>query len=104
MKVLEARNITKLFPGVVALDAVDVAFEPGEIHCIIGENGAGKSTLIKCLTGVYEPENGEVLIDGDNAMKNKALLIKWPMYPRKLIYFLICLWQKICSFLMKNPV
>ena len=60
MKILEAKNITKMFPGVVALDSVDVAFEPGEIHAIIGEKGAGKSTLIKCLTGVYEPEEGEV--------------------------------------------
>ncbi|MCI9429637.1 MAG: sugar ABC transporter ATP-binding protein [Lachnospiraceae bacterium] len=87
MKVLEARNITKLFPGVVALDAVDVAFEPGEIHCIIGENGAGKSTLIKCLTGVYEPENGEVLIDGDNAMKNKALFNKVAYVPQEIDLF-----------------
>ena len=47
MKILEAKNITKMFPGVIALDSVDVAFEPGEIHAIIGENGAGKSTLIK---------------------------------------------------------
>ena len=54
MKILEAKNITKMFPGVIALDSVDVAFEPGEIHAIIGENGAGKSTLIKCLTGVYQ--------------------------------------------------
>ena len=76
MKVLEAHNITKLFPGVVALDSVDVAFEPGEIHCIIGENGAGKSTLIKCLTGVYQPEEGEVLINGEDAIKNKALFDK----------------------------
>ena len=66
MKILEAKNITKMFPGVVALDSVDVAFEPGQIHAIIGENGAGKSTLIKCLTGVYEPEEGEVLIGGKN--------------------------------------
>ena len=73
MKILEAKNITKMFPGVVALDSVDVAFEPGEIHAIIGENGAGKSTLIKCLTGVYEPEEGEVLVGGKNARKNKAL-------------------------------
>ena len=45
MKILEAKNITKMFPGVVALDAVDVAFEPGEIHAIIGENGAGNGGL-----------------------------------------------------------
>lgn len=76
MKILEAKNITKMFPGVIALDSVDVAFEPGEIHAIIGENGAGKSTLIKCLTGVYEPEEGEVMISGENAMKNKALFDK----------------------------
>lgn len=87
MKVLEAHNITKLFPGVVALDSVDVAFEPGEIHCIIGENGAGKSTLIKCLTGVYEPEEGEVLINGENAMKNKALFDKVAYVPQEIDLF-----------------
>lgn len=87
MKVLEARNITKLFPGVVALDSVDVAFEPGEIHCIIGENGAGKSTLIKCLTGVYEPENGEVFIDRSDAIKNKALFDKVAYVPQEIDLF-----------------
>ena len=56
MSVLEAKNISKKFPGVLALDSVDISFEPGEIHAVIGENGAGKSTLIKCLTGVYTPE------------------------------------------------
>ncbi|MDR1487199.1 MAG: sugar ABC transporter ATP-binding protein [Deltaproteobacteria bacterium] len=64
MTALEARNITKLFPGVVALDSVDIAFESGRIHCIVGENGAGKSTLIKCLTGVYQPDDGEIFIGG----------------------------------------
>ncbi|MDR1546361.1 MAG: sugar ABC transporter ATP-binding protein [Deltaproteobacteria bacterium] len=64
MPVLEARRLTKVFPGVTALDSVDVAFEPGRVHCVVGENGAGKSTLIKCLTGVYEPDGGEVLVGG----------------------------------------
>ena len=87
MKILEAKNITKMFPGVVALDSVDVAFEPGEIHAIIGENGAGKSTLIKCLTGVYEPEEGEVLIGGENAVKNKALFGKIAYVPQEIDLF-----------------
>ena len=87
MKVLEARNITKLFPGVVALDSVDVSFEPGEIHCIIGENGAGKSTLIKCLTGVYEPETGEVFVNGEDTMKNKALFGKVAYVPQEIDLF-----------------
>lgn len=87
MKILEAKNITKMFPGVIALDSVDVAFEPGEIHAIIGENGAGKSTLIKCLTGVYEPEEGEVLVGGENAMKNKALFDKVAYVPQEIDLF-----------------
>lgn len=87
MKILEAKNITKMFPGVVALDSVDVAFEPGEIHAIIGENGAGKSTLIKCLTGVYEPEEGEVLIGGENAMKNKVLFNRVAYVPQEIDLF-----------------
>lgn len=87
MKVLEAYNITKIFPGVVALDSVSVSFAPGEIHCIIGENGAGKSTLIKCLTGVYEPDNGEILIDGKDALKNKALFDKVAYVPQEVDLF-----------------
>lgn len=87
MKILEAKNITKMFPGVVALDSVDIAFEPGEIHAVIGENGAGKSTLIKCLTGVYEPEEGEVLISGENAMKNKSLFDKVAYVPQEIDLF-----------------
>lgn len=87
MKILEAKRITKMFPGVIALDSVDVAFEPGQIHAIIGENGAGKSTLIKCLTGVYEPEEGEVLIEGQNAMKNKALFDKIAYVPQEIDLF-----------------
>lgn len=87
MKVLEAHNITKLFPGVVALDSVDISFEAGEIHCVIGENGAGKSTLIKCLTGVYEPEKGQVLVDGLDAGKNRDLFRKVAYVPQEIDLF-----------------
>ena len=54
--VVELRNITKRFPGVVALSDMKLALRPGEIHGLIGENGAGKSTLIKVLTGVHAPD------------------------------------------------
>ena len=87
MSVLEAKNISKKFPGVLALDSVDISFEPGEIHAVIGENGAGKSTLIKCLTGVYTPEEGEVLVEGKNAIKNKELFKKVAYVPQEIDLF-----------------
>ncbi|MFO7661070.1 MAG: sugar ABC transporter ATP-binding protein [Chloroflexota bacterium] len=62
--VLEVKNITKRFPGVVALNDVSVQFYPGEVHAIVGENGAGKSTLMKVLAGAYRPEIGQILLDG----------------------------------------
>ena len=63
---LEARGISKSFPGVQALSAVDFAVAPGEIHALVGENGAGKSTLVKILTGVYEPDAGTLAVDGQH--------------------------------------
>jgi len=62
--VVELKNVTKYFPGVIALNNMSIQIKPGEIHGLIGENGAGKSTLIKALTGVYQPEEGEIYIDG----------------------------------------
>lgn len=61
---LEVRDLTKAFPGVVALDRVSFACAAGEVHALIGENGAGKSTLMKVLAGVYPPDAGEIAIDG----------------------------------------
>jgi simple sugar transport system ATP-binding protein len=61
---VELIGISKRFPGVVALDGVDVAFQPGEIHALLGENGAGKSTLIKIMTGALARDAGQVLMDG----------------------------------------
>ncbi len=62
--VLEARGIVKVFGQHRALDTVDFAAMPGEVHALLGENGAGKSTLIKILTGAYQPDAGELLLDG----------------------------------------
>jgi ribose transport system ATP-binding protein len=61
---VELVNITKRFPGVVALDNVSFSVKKGEVHALLGENGAGKSTLIKLLTGVYPPDGGEIFLNG----------------------------------------
>ena len=61
---LEVRNLEKTFPGVRALSGVSFDVRPGEAHALLGENGAGKSTLIKIVSGVYQPDAGEILIDG----------------------------------------
>lgn len=58
------REITKTFPGVVALDEVTFQCSAGEVHAVVGENGAGKSTLMKLLAGVYQPDAGEIIIEG----------------------------------------
>ncbi len=67
MPELEMREITKAFPGILALDAVSFDCAPGEVHAICGENGAGKSTLIKVLGGVYRPDSGTIRIGGREA-------------------------------------
>jgi methyl-galactoside transport system ATP-binding protein len=61
---LEMRGITKEFPGVKALDGVDLTVRPGTVHALMGENGAGKSTLMKCLFGIYHRDAGTILLDG----------------------------------------
>ncbi len=62
---LELKSISKSFPGVKALDNVSLKFEPGDIHALIGENGAGKSTLIKIITGIYQPDKGEIYFNNN---------------------------------------
>jgi ribose transport system ATP-binding protein len=64
-KVLEVRNLVKEFPGVKALQGVDLEVLAAEVHCLLGPNGAGKSTLIKCVSGAVEPTSGEILFLGE---------------------------------------
>ncbi|WP_131195081.1 sugar ABC transporter ATP-binding protein [Lichenihabitans psoromatis] len=70
--VLEMRGISKLFPGVKALEGVDLALHAGRVTALIGENGAGKSTLVKILTGIYRPDAGDILIDGQRVAFDSA--------------------------------
>ena len=68
MTLLAARGISKRFPGVRALDAVDMAVEAGEVLAVIGENGAGKSTLMKILAGIETPDSGQIVRDGESVI------------------------------------
>ena len=88
---LEMRNITKTFPGVKALDNVNLKVEQGEIHALVGENGAGKSTFIKTLTGVHQPDGGEIILqkavavredDTPETLQKRVMrLAEWKLLP-----------------------
>ncbi len=64
---LEMRDVSKSFPGVKALDHVQLKLRPGKVHALMGENGAGKSTLMKCMFGIYKMDEGQIYIDGQPA-------------------------------------
>ena len=85
--VVELKNITKRFPGVVAMRNMSIGIRPGEIHGLIGENGAGKSTLIKVLTGVHIPEEGDIYVDG------KKKVFKNPVQAREA--GIACVYQEL---------
>jgi simple sugar transport system ATP-binding protein len=64
---IEARGVSKFFGGVIALQDISMKVEDGQVMCLLGDNGAGKSSLIKVLSGVYQPDEGELLLDGEPA-------------------------------------
>lgn len=71
--ILEMNHITKEFPGVRALDDVSIKIKKGTVHALLGENGAGKSTLMKCLFGIYKPDKGEIILDGQRVSINSPI-------------------------------
>ncbi|MDE6949442.1 MAG: sugar ABC transporter ATP-binding protein [Lachnospiraceae bacterium] len=70
---LEVKNLTKIFPGVVAVDHVNFEIRRGEVHVLIGENGAGKSTLVKMIAGIYKIDEGELVLDGESFRPQNVL-------------------------------
>jgi methyl-galactoside transport system ATP-binding protein len=70
--ILQIKNISKSFPGVHALDNVSIDVRAGTVHALMGENGAGKSTLMKCLFGIYDPDSGEIILDGKSVHFNNS--------------------------------
>lgn len=73
---IEIKNVTKQFDEITALSDINAKIEDGHVFGLIGTNGAGKSTLIRTICGVYKPDNGEVLIDGENVYENPAAKAK----------------------------
>ena len=86
---LELKGVCKSFPGVKALDDVQLSLRPGTVHALMGENGAGKSTLMKCLFGIYKMDRGEIFLDGkkievnnpDEAMKYGIAMVHQELQP-----------------------
>jgi branched-chain amino acid transport system ATP-binding protein len=66
MALLELKEVTKIFGGLVAVDALSISIEKGQIYGVIGPNGAGKTTVFNCITGVYKPEKGKVVFNGED--------------------------------------
>ncbi|WP_428670632.1 ATP-binding cassette domain-containing protein, partial [Roseibium sp.] len=73
---LRLEGIVKTFPGVRALDKVSFSIMPGEVHALMGENGAGKSTLMKVLGGIYQPEEGKIIIGEEPVVMTSPLQAK----------------------------
>ena len=94
--VLEMRNITKAFPGVLALDGMNLKVRAGTVHVLVGENGAGKSTLMKILSGTYSIDGGEIVFKGEtlSAQDTSAALERaTPAVPCRLEAVSSCRWN-----------
>ena len=85
---IQVNNVVKNFDGFRALDGVNMKVEKGSIYGLVGPNGAGKSTLIRHLTGVYRPDQGEILIEGKPIYENREIKARISYIPDDLFYFL----------------
>ena len=90
MELLELHNITKRYPGVIALNDVSISFRQGEVHALVGENGAGKSTFIKTISGAVQPNEGKIVFDGvtyDHLTPQKSLELGISVVYQEMIQF-----------------
>lgn len=85
---IQVKGLEKSFEGFRALQGVEMHVKRGAIYGLVGPNGAGKSTLIRHLTGIYRPDAGEVLVDGENVFENKNVKAKMAYIPDDLFYFM----------------
>ncbi len=95
---IEVRNITKTFDGFDALSGCSLAVQPGSVYGLVGPNGAGKSTLIRCLTGVYKPDSGQILIDNEPVWENAPLKSRIAYIPDDLYYFMSASTREMMAF------
>ncbi len=80
-------NVVKTFDGFRALDGLTMTVEKGSIYGLVGPNGAGKSTILRHIMGIYRPDSGSVLVDGDQVYENPAVKAKIAAIPDELYYF-----------------
>jgi len=80
-------NVVKTFDSFKALDGLTMTAERGSIYGLVGPNGAGKSTILRHIMGIYRPDSGSVLIDGDQVYENPAVKAKIAAIPDELYYF-----------------
>ncbi len=85
---IEIKNVTKTFDGFTALHDVSLTVPSGSVYGLVGPNGAGKSTLIRCLTGIYRPDKGELKADGQSVWENAALKSRIAAIPDDWYYFM----------------
>ena len=97
---IEVKNIVKTFDGFTALDGASITVPDGGVYGLVGPNGAGKSTIIRHLTGIYAPDSGEVLVEGEPVYENpakKALLAvipdDWFYFPSSTIFDMMRFYQ-----------
>ena len=98
--ILELKHISKSFPGVKALDDVSFAVRPGRVHALMGENGAGKSTLMKCAFGIYQPDHGEIFVNGEpvvfsgpsDALEHGIAMIHQELQPMRALSVMENVW------------
>lgn len=80
----EVRDVSKSYGSVVALDGVSLSIRAGEVVGLVGDNGAGKSTLVKVLSGVHQPDSGDIILEGSTASGSRPMMRSRPVSRRSI--------------------